>query len=112
MYPSGNWRGWWQQAGFGRQPMEQFVLRFDGGAISGWGRDIIGAFVFKGTYDEQGQVQMLKQYLGKHQVLYEGTYDGEGTLAGTWSIPPLWAGPFAISPVVGRPAADEPILVL
>ena len=45
--------------------------------------------------------------LGKHQVHYEGTYDGEGTIAGTWSIPPLWSGPFAISPVVGRPAAEE-----
>jgi hypothetical protein len=112
MYPSGNWRGWWQQPEYGRQPMEEFELRFTDGAISGWGRDVIGPFDFKGTCDEQGAVRMVKQYLGRHQVLYEGTYDGEGTIAGSWSIPPSWSGPFAISPVVERPAADEPIVVL
>lgn len=120
MYPSGKWRGWWEQAGWGRQPMEEFVLRFAQGGIEGRGRDMVGGFTFQGTYDEQGAVRLLKQYLGKHQVLYEGTYDGEGTIAGTWSIslagnwllPSFTSGPFAISPVIPRPAPDQRIVTL
>jgi hypothetical protein len=112
MYLSGKWRGWWQQPGFGRQPMEEFELRFADGVIQGRGRDVVGAFVFKGTYDEQGTVRLLKQYLGKHRVLYEGSYDGEGTIAGTWVIPPAWSGPFALSPVIDRPTPDAHIVTL
>jgi hypothetical protein len=52
---------------------------------------------------------MVKQYLRKHQVHYQGVYDGEGTIFGQWSIPPCWSGAFALSPVVGRPPADAPI---
>jgi hypothetical protein len=112
MYPSGKWRGWWQQHGFGRQPMEEFELRFANGAIEGRGRDVVGIFVFQGTCSDGGTVRMLKQYLGRHQVVYEGTYDGEGTIAGTWSIPPFWSGPFAISPVTERPTPEAHIVTL
>ena len=52
---------------------------------------------------------MVKQYLGRHQVFYQGTYDGEGTIFGEWSIPPLWSGKFALSPVLGKPPVDAPI---
>jgi hypothetical protein len=109
MFPSGNWRGFWEQAGWGRQPMHDLVLRFADGAITGEGRDCIGAFTFAGSYDDRGQVRMVKQYAGRHQVLYEGSYDGEGTLFGQWSIPPLWAGNFALSPVWPGPLTDAPI---
>lgn len=78
--------GWWQQAMFGRQPMEDLRLRFDSGFIVGSGRDIIGPFTFRGTIDQQGQVAMVKQYLGQHSVDYVGTYDGEGLLYGEWHI--------------------------
>ena len=111
MYPSGLWRGYWEQPFLGRQPMNDFTLRFAGGAVEGGGRDIIDRFTFSGTYDEQGNVVLVKQYIGKHkhQVLYRGSYDGEGTIHGTWSIGELWSGPFALSPSPRRPADDSAI---
>jgi hypothetical protein len=77
--------------------MEPLVLRFAGGVVEGEGRDVIGAFTFRGTYDDGGRVVMVKQYVGRHRVLYSGAYDGEGTIHGTWSIEPYWSGPFALS---------------
>ena len=78
--------GWWHQELFGRQPMDDLRLKFDGGGISGSGRDIIGPFTFRGRIDEQGHVAMIKQYIGQHSVDYIGTYDGEGLLYGEWHI--------------------------
>jgi hypothetical protein len=109
MYPSGPWRGYWEQQLFGRQPMNELVLRFADGKVRGQGRDCIGRFTFQGRYDDRGSVTLVKQYLGRHQVLYQGTYDGEGTLFGRWSIGEEWSGPFALSPVRARPQADAPI---
>ncbi len=34
----------------------------------------------------RGAVAIRKQYVGKHQVSYQGVYDGEGTMAGDWFI--------------------------
>src|SRR5579864_828092 len=42
MYPSGAWRGYWQQEIFGRQTMHDLTLRFKGGRIDGEGYDCIG----------------------------------------------------------------------
>jgi hypothetical protein len=109
MYPSGAWRGYWDQEIWGRQPMGPLLLRFHDGHIDGEGRDVIGRFLFEGEYDERGGIRMVKQYIGRHQVLYEGTYDGEGTIFGRWSIPPLWSGSFALSPVRGGTLSDAPI---
>jgi hypothetical protein len=82
--------------------MGPLVLRFENGRIDGEGRDVIGPFTFEGEYDDGGAIRMVKQYLGRHQVFYQGTYDGEGTIFGQWSIPPLWSGSFALSPVTGN----------
>jgi hypothetical protein len=109
MYPSGAWKGFWDQVAYGRQEMRGLMLRFTGGAVEGEGRDIVGRFTFRGRYDDQGHVTMVKQYVGRHQVLYEGRYDGEGTIFGQWSIGELWRGKFALSPVRARPDADAPI---
>jgi hypothetical protein len=110
MYPSGIWRGFWEQPRYGRQAMQDFRLAFHDGAIEGRGTDLIGRFVFRGEFDTNtGRVRMVKQYLGKHQVLYEGGPDGEGSIAGTWSIDESWTGPFLMQPVLLRPTGDEPI---
>ncbi len=109
MYPSGEWRGYWDQTAFGRQPMGPLLLRFHDGRIDGEGRDIVGPFTFTGDYDEHGAVRLVKQYLGRHQVFYQGTYDGEGTIFGKWRIHPFWSGTFALSPVVGKALTDMPI---
>lgn len=109
MYPSGSWRGWWEQNSMGRQPMEDFELRFAEGRIEGEGWDVVGSFVFRGQYDDKGSVRMVKQYLGAHKVHYKGAYDGEGTIFGEWTILGFDKGPFALTPVRARPAADDPI---
>jgi hypothetical protein len=109
MFPSGAWRGYWEQQGFGRQPMHELVLRFEDGRVEGKGVDCVGRFTFSGRYDESGRVVLTKQYLRRHSVRYEGTYDGEGTIYGRWTIDPYWSGPFALSPVRRRPPPDAPI---
>ena len=76
--------------------MRELVLRFGAGQIEGGGVDLVGQFTFQGTYDTAGNVTLVKQYLGRHQVLYRGSYDGEGTIFGEWFIAPFWRGPFAL----------------
>jgi hypothetical protein len=111
MYFSGAWRGYWEQAGFGRQLMYDLTLYFEGGGITGEGYDCIGPFTFAGEYDEHGDVVLVKQYLGRHQVVYNGRYDGEGTIYGRWTIGELWSGPFALHPEKFD-ASDLPILAI
>jgi hypothetical protein len=72
------------------------TLRIDEGVIEGEGNDCIGPFTFRGHYDAQGNVTMVKQYIGQHSLSYEGTYDGEGTIHGRWSFDPSWTGAFAL----------------
>lgn len=84
--PSARWIGYWEQQDFGRQPMSDLQLEFDGGKISGSGWDIVGPFKFCGKCGPRGAVALVKQYLGQHAVLYEGWYDGEGTISGQWII--------------------------
>lgn len=78
--------GWWEQRGWGRQEMSPLTLSWDDeGQLLGDGEDAVGPFVLLGRSDEQG-VRIVKQYVGRHAVDYLGTYDGEGTLRGTWRI--------------------------
>ncbi len=108
MYASGPWKGFWQQDILGRQPMEQFELRFvPTGEITGRGYDVVGVFVFAGRFDPTtGELRMTKQYLGKHEVEYVGRNDGEGRIVGRWSVGGGHTGPFSMHPVV---RGDEPI---
>jgi hypothetical protein len=112
VYFSGTWRGYWEQTFWGRQPMHDLVLHFADGRVEGRGVDIIGRFTFAGTYDERGNVTLTKQYLGKHAVLYRGTYDGEGTIFGRWSIGTLWSGPFALTLSGHSVPADTPVIAI
>jgi hypothetical protein len=101
------WRGYWEQRGWGRQPMHHVTLEFAGGIVRGQGVDCIGRFTFEGKCDAQGTVEMVKQYVGAHQVLYQGQFDGEGTIFGRWSIRPLDSGEFVLTVVRDRPASEE-----
>ncbi len=110
MYPSGRWDGFWVQDIWGRRPMTPFTLHFKAGLVTGKGKDVVGRFTFTGNYDEAtGRVRLVKQYLGKHQVLYVGQPDGEGSIQGTWSIGPENTGPFLLRPALAKPTGDEPI---
>ena len=77
--------GWWEQEEFGRQPMQQLQLKFEGHQLAGSGVDIIGPFALHGTL-ENANLAIVKRYIGQHSVDYIGTYDGEGTMHGMWSI--------------------------
>jgi hypothetical protein len=107
MASTSTWKGYWEQRGWGRQAMHEVVLRFGDGAVRGVGVDCVGRFTFGGTCDAQGAVVMVKQYLGKHQVLYEGQFDGEGTIFGRWSIWPFDSGEFVLTVERERPADAE-----
>lgn len=113
MYPSGSWVGFWQQTGWGRQAMAEFRLRFDGAAVSGGGRDVVGVFTVKGRFDPaNGTVAMRKTYVGAHVVEYVGGPDGEGCILGTWRIEHdglKSSGPFLMKPNLPRPTGDEEI---
>ncbi len=115
MYPSGRWDGFWVQEYVGRQAMTPFTLRFAEGQVTGDGRDMVGPFTFRGEYAEvTGEVRMVKQYYTeggrrRHQVLYIGRPDGEGSIQGTWSIGPDYLGPFLLRPRLQKPTGDEPI---
>jgi hypothetical protein len=85
--PMARWSGWWEQRGYGRQEMCNLVLNVGpDGSLSGSGEDCIGKFTFSGTIFPR--VELVKQYLGRHSVLYVGTNAGEG-IFGTWRIPGL-----------------------
>ena len=81
-----NCSGWWDQNGLGRQPMHDLVLTINDGKISGSGTDIVADFTVSGVVREDGKVEILKQYQGRHAVLYVGNYDGEGAYYGEWDI--------------------------
>jgi hypothetical protein len=74
----------------------RLTLRLGDGQITGEGHDCIGPFTFEGHYDSLGKILMVKQYIGKHSLIYEGDYDGEGTIFGRWSYSPSWTGAFAL----------------
>lgn len=78
--------GWWQQEGYGRQPMHQLQISFQQSQIAGSGVDMIAPFTLTGNLRSDGTVEFVKQYTGRHTVLYVGQYDGEGTFYGTWDI--------------------------
>jgi hypothetical protein len=63
MFHSGKWTGHWEQKGFGRQSMHQLLLTFSDGQIVGEGRDMLGEFIFIGTYEPGGIIRMVKQSL-------------------------------------------------
>jgi len=110
MFPSGEWRGFWEATGWGRRWMEPLTLRFTDGHIVGDGADCVGQFTFAGTYTDDGEVHMVKLYQGAHAVRYDGRVDGEGAVVGQWTVTPNWYGPFALMPAMN--VSDMPIAVM
>jgi hypothetical protein len=54
--------------------------------VKGHGADEVGNFTINGDWNPNGNVAFVKQYIGKHNVHYEGTYDGV-RVQGQWKIP-------------------------
>ncbi len=102
------WTGWWEQRGLGRRTMHNLVLDIAAdGMVSGGGEDCIGPFTFEGRFRPDGMISLVKQYLGRHWVRYEGCNSGEG-IFGTWDISGFWTGRFALRPLAdSEDACDE-----
>jgi hypothetical protein len=50
-------------------------LKFHKKVVKGKGRDTVGLFEIKGTYDKATlKTKFEKQYVGKHTVIYEGVF--------------------------------------
>jgi hypothetical protein len=116
-FPSGPWTGFFLQAHHPRpgRHMMELRLKFQGGTLTGEGRDLVGRFVIRGSYETaDGKCRFSKRYLGKHDVFYQGYNEGKG-IWGTWEIPPeqnygfLLRGGFHIWPE-GMPDPTSPQL--
>lgn len=79
-------RGWWEQVFYGRQPMEELAVTLDGRRLRGKGSDVVGRFSLTGFVAADGRVSIEKAYLGRHSVVYEGQFDGEGRMWGIWAL--------------------------
>ncbi len=103
------WTGWWEQRGLGRRTMHNLVLDIAAsGAVAGGGEDCVGRFSFEGRFLPDGTVSLIKQYLGRHCVSYEGQNSGEG-IFGTWTIWDFWTGKFALRPLADHEVAYDAI---
>ena len=95
--------------------MDEFQLSFTNGEVRGRGIDIIGPFTFRGEYDTAGgSIGLVKQYVGKHAVIYRGEPDGEGSIFGTWSVENdvfgiTFKGPFLMQPAREKRTNELPI---
>jgi hypothetical protein len=56
--------------------------------VRGWGTDVVGKFIFTGTYSSAtGEVDLLKKYIGQHTVAYKGKLNETlDKITGIWSI--------------------------
>ena len=100
MYPSGPWIGHWDQHGLGRQPMHDLTIEFEGRRLAGKGWDCVGSFTMSGAIRSNHNVRIIKKYVDRHAVLYEGQHDGEGTIFGVWALASD-NGTFALRPSGG-----------
>lgn len=98
-FPSGPWEGYFLQPDSPGRHVMELILTFREGTIRGDGRDVVGEFLFKGTYDrETGKCWWSKRYIGKHDVAYQGYNEGRG-IWGVWEIASTFKGGFHIWPV-------------
>ena len=77
--------GWWEQDGYGQQPMRDLRLSFEFDMVKGTGTDMIGDFELEGSIAGT-TITLNKQYKGAHSVTYLGIWDGEGTYQGSWNV--------------------------
>jgi hypothetical protein len=111
-FPSGPWTGFFQQSWLapGRFPTD-VDLCFQAGELWGEGRDRVGRYTVRGTYDPaEGRCEWTKQYLGKHSVSYLGYNEGNG-IWGVWEIRALFGlyrdhGVFHLWPEGRSPGED------
>ncbi len=98
LFPSGAWEGFYiyHMGPDASQHKMSFSLNFKEGIILGSGRDNVGGFSWRGTYDQEKlNCEMVKSY-ATHTVDYHGRVDENG-IWGIWNIG-FYKGGFHIWP--------------
>jgi hypothetical protein len=96
--PSGVWSGFYLEDQRPRRGWMHLYLTFEDGVIAGEGTDYVGPWNISGSYDAgTGYCHWVKQYLGKHQVVYDGKVTDNG-IEGVWNIRNWLNGQFHIWP--------------
>jgi hypothetical protein len=85
-WPTGEWNGFYLEPHQPKKGWMHLYLSFDQGTIAGEGTDYVGPWTVRGSYDrDSGACSWVKQYLGKHQVVYRGIAGQQG-IQGHWNI--------------------------
>ena len=95
--PTGEWNGFYLESHQPRRGWMSLYMSFSNGKINGEGTDYVGPWVATGDYDlDSGICSWVKQYLGKHRVVYSGRVSDDG-IHGQWEISHI-SGDFHIWP--------------
>jgi len=95
--PTGQWHGFYLESHQPRRGWMHLYMEFSNEKIAGEGTDYVGPWNARGQYNSTtGMCTWVKQYLGKHQVHYQGL-SGPNGIQGQWKIGYL-AGEFHIWP--------------
>ena len=81
--PKGNWTGFFMEKG----KKYDMVLNMElgsNGKFKGDGSDAVGGFSIQGVL-ANGMAELMKQYIGKHKVIYKGLFNGK-IINGKWSL--------------------------
>ena len=74
-------------------------LEFENQQIKGEGTDYVGPWTLLGSYDaNETACRWVKQYVGQHQVTYQGQIGDQGIM-GQWDIDQRLRGEFHIWPI-------------
>jgi len=91
------WKGHFEQGG--EQTKMQLKMHVAPEGVFGLGTDDIGAFIMRGDWNQDTNlIQFVKQYIGAHQVLYQGylTKHKRWLIEGLWAIPGNCDGNFKL----------------
>lgn len=78
------WEGHYEQSGTKHDITCFFKIDEDDGDAFGIGHDSIGTSLWTGEVDD-GKIRLVKQYIGKHQVVYTGSLAGK-EFSGKWNV--------------------------
>ena len=95
--PPGEWTGFYLEFHRPERSWMNLFLQTENDEIKAEGTDYVGPWTAIGTFNPTtGDAHWVKQYVGKHQVIYQGRYL-DGCISGTWQIG-IVEGPFTIWP--------------
>jgi hypothetical protein len=87
-FPSGKWVGFFLDRRMPGKHHMELHLNFANGNMTGEGRDRVGEFVIKGSYNTaSGECRFTKRYLAAHSISYRGFNEGKG-IWGIWEL--IW----------------------